>query len=106
MPAGIPITVSQSFSTASSIVGRGEAGAALQQSMSERRCRPCTGRQSIAGHISITLSSKSQNNIQKSRASFLRSEISFFFYCAETINMKFKTNFLLCQEQLIFQKLT
>ncbi|MEQ2234845.1 hypothetical protein ILYODFUR_035579 [Ilyodon furcidens] len=34
---------------ASSIVGRGEAGAYLQRSMGERRGTPWTGRQSIAG---------------------------------------------------------
>ncbi|MED6270905.1 hypothetical protein CHARACLAT_014901 [Characodon lateralis] len=42
-------TVSQSFSTATSIVGRGEAGAYFQQSMGRRRGIPWTGHQSIAG---------------------------------------------------------
>ncbi|MEQ2238574.1 hypothetical protein ILYODFUR_034559 [Ilyodon furcidens] len=37
------------FYTASSIVGRGEAGAYLQQSMSGRRGTPWTGRLSITG---------------------------------------------------------
>ncbi|MEQ2271955.1 hypothetical protein XENORESO_011850 [Xenotaenia resolanae] len=46
-------SVSQSFSTAYSIVGRGEAGAYLQQSMGERQGTPWTGRQSITGHCSI-----------------------------------------------------
>ncbi|MEQ2295607.1 hypothetical protein AMECASPLE_016110 [Ameca splendens] len=41
--------VSQSFSTASSIVGCWEAGAYLQQSMGERQGTPWTGRQSITG---------------------------------------------------------
>ncbi|MEQ2303598.1 hypothetical protein AMECASPLE_018590 [Ameca splendens] len=43
-------TVSQSFSTASSIVGRGEAGAYLQQSMGGRLGTLWTGHQSITGH--------------------------------------------------------
>ncbi|MEQ2282000.1 hypothetical protein AMECASPLE_036033 [Ameca splendens] len=46
---GLKYTVSQSFSTAYSIVGHGEAGAYLQQSMGERRDTPWTCRQSIAG---------------------------------------------------------
>ncbi|MEQ2216365.1 hypothetical protein XENOCAPTIV_015081 [Xenoophorus captivus] len=37
------------FYTASSIVGRGEAGAYLQQSMGGRQGTPWIGRQSIAG---------------------------------------------------------
>ncbi|MED6238880.1 hypothetical protein ATANTOWER_031615 [Ataeniobius toweri] len=37
------------FYTASSIVGSGEAGAYLQQSMGGRQGTPWTGRQSIAG---------------------------------------------------------
>ncbi|MEQ2316614.1 hypothetical protein AMECASPLE_034181 [Ameca splendens] len=37
------------FYTASSIVGRGKAGAYLQQSIGGRRGTPWTGRQSIAG---------------------------------------------------------
>ncbi|MEQ2263220.1 hypothetical protein XENORESO_004711 [Xenotaenia resolanae] len=41
--------VSQSFSTAYSIVGHGGAGAYLQQSMGKRQGTPWTGRQSIAG---------------------------------------------------------
>ncbi|MEQ2280245.1 hypothetical protein AMECASPLE_017715, partial [Ameca splendens] len=41
--------VSQSFSTTSSIVGLGGAGAYLQQSMGERLATPWTGRQSITG---------------------------------------------------------
>ncbi|MEQ2243672.1 hypothetical protein ILYODFUR_009232 [Ilyodon furcidens] len=45
---------SQSFSTASSIVGHGEAGAYLQQSMGERRGTPWTGHQSIAGQHRLT----------------------------------------------------
>ncbi|MEQ2221689.1 hypothetical protein ILYODFUR_018276, partial [Ilyodon furcidens] len=42
---------SQSSSTAYSIVGRGEAGAYLQQSMGKRQGTPWTGRQSIAGRV-------------------------------------------------------
>ncbi|MEQ2285258.1 hypothetical protein AMECASPLE_029966 [Ameca splendens] len=38
-----------SSSTASSIVGHGEPGAYLQQSMGERQDTPWTGRQSIVG---------------------------------------------------------
>ncbi|MED6252942.1 hypothetical protein ATANTOWER_019662 [Ataeniobius toweri] len=41
--------VSQSFSTASSKVGRGEAAAYLKHSMGGRRGTPWTGHQSIAG---------------------------------------------------------
>ncbi|MEQ2270672.1 hypothetical protein XENORESO_007833 [Xenotaenia resolanae] len=42
-------SVGRSFSTASSIVNRGEAGACLQQTMGGRWGTPWTGRQSIAG---------------------------------------------------------
>ncbi|MEQ2290780.1 hypothetical protein AMECASPLE_006471 [Ameca splendens] len=41
------ILYSQSFSTASSVVGHGEAGALLQQSVGRRRGTPWTGRQSV-----------------------------------------------------------
>ncbi|MEQ2245901.1 hypothetical protein ILYODFUR_032806 [Ilyodon furcidens] len=43
------MSVSQSFSTAYSIVGHGGAGAYLQQSMGERQGPPWTGRQSVTG---------------------------------------------------------
>ncbi|MEQ2297991.1 hypothetical protein AMECASPLE_000554 [Ameca splendens] len=43
------LKISQSFSTAYSIVGCGGAGVYLQQSMGERQGTPWTGRQSIAG---------------------------------------------------------
>ncbi|MEQ2313146.1 hypothetical protein AMECASPLE_038580, partial [Ameca splendens] len=46
-PSNSVLSVSQSFSTAYSIVGRGGAGAYLQQSMGERQGTPWTGRQSI-----------------------------------------------------------
>ncbi|KAK5600621.1 hypothetical protein CRENBAI_001351 [Crenichthys baileyi] len=42
-------SVSQSFSTTYSIVGRGGAGVYLQQSMGERQGAPWTGCQSIRG---------------------------------------------------------
>ncbi|MEQ2303238.1 hypothetical protein AMECASPLE_014686 [Ameca splendens] len=48
-PNHMAVIVSQSFSTAYSTVGRGGAGAYLQQSMGERQGTPWTGRQSIAG---------------------------------------------------------
>ncbi|MEQ2265318.1 hypothetical protein XENORESO_005313 [Xenotaenia resolanae] len=50
--------VSQSFSTAYSIVGYKEAGAYLQQSMGERRGTPWTGRQSITNSQKCKLKKK------------------------------------------------